>query len=52
MTLSASYRPIASPLRAGGIPKPSRTAWYLDPDSGRYKRLTVAVRSEITGGQL
>ena len=52
MTLSASYRPIISPLRAAGVPKPSRTAWYLDPDSGRYKRLTVAVRSEITGGQL
>ena len=49
MTLSASYRPIVSPLRAAGIPKPSRTAWYLDPDTDRYKRLTVAVRSEITG---
>ena len=49
MTLSASYRPIVSPLRAAGIPKPSRTAWYLDPDTGRYKRLTVAVRTEIAG---
>ncbi len=51
MTLSASYRPLVSPLRAAGIPKASRTAWYLDPDTGRYKRLTVAVRTEITGAQ-
>ena len=49
MTLSASYRPMVSPLRAAGIPKPSRNAWYLDPDSDRYKRLTVAVRTEIVG---
>ena len=49
MTLSATYRPVVSPLRAAGIPKASRTAWYLDPDTGRYKRLTVAVRAELTG---
>ena len=51
MALSASYRPLVSSLRAEGIPKPSRNAWYLDPDTNRYKRLTVAVRTEITGGQ-
>jgi putative long chain acyl-CoA synthase len=51
MALSASYRPLVSSLRADGIPKPSRNAWYLDPDTNRYKRLTVAVRTEITGGQ-
>jgi putative long chain acyl-CoA synthase len=50
MALSASYRPIVSPLRAAGIPKPSRNAWYLDADTNRYKRLTVAVRAEIAGG--
>jgi putative long chain acyl-CoA synthase len=50
MTLSASYRPLVSPLRAGGIPKPARNAWYLDPDTNKYRRLTVAVRAEITGG--
>ncbi len=49
MKLSASYRPLLSPLRAEGIPKPSRNAWYLDPDTNRYKRLTVAVRTEIAG---
>ncbi|MCT7659983.1 acyl-CoA synthetase [Mycobacterium sp. CPCC 205710] len=51
MTLSASYRPQIAPLRDAGIPKPSRNAWYLDPDTNRYKRLTVAVRTEIAGGQ-
>jgi putative long chain acyl-CoA synthase len=51
MKLSASYRPLVSPLRAEGIPKPSRNAWYLDPDTNRYKRLTVAVRTEIAGAQ-
>ena len=50
MTLSASWRPIIGPLRDAGIPKPSRNAWYLDPDTSRYKRLTVAVRAEIAGG--
>ena len=47
MTLTATYRPLAGPLQRQGVPKPSRNAWYLDPDSDRYKRLTVAVRSEI-----
>jgi putative long chain acyl-CoA synthase len=51
MKLSASYRPLISPLKAEGIPKPSRNAWYLDPDTNRYKRLTVAVRTEIAGAQ-
>jgi putative long chain acyl-CoA synthase len=47
MTLSATYRPLLGPLRAAGIPKPSRHAWYLDDDTGTYKRLTPAVRAEI-----
>ncbi len=51
MTLSASYRPLAGPLRQQGIPKPSRNAWYRDPDTHRYKRLTAAVRSEIAGSR-
>jgi putative long chain acyl-CoA synthase len=50
MTLSAACRPLISPLRSAGIPKPSRNAWYLDVDTNRYKRLTVAVRAEIAGG--
>ncbi|CAA0123649.1 Poly(3-hydroxyalkanoate) polymerase subunit PhaC [Mycolicibacterium vanbaalenii] len=51
MTLSATYRPLAGPLRQQGIPKPSRNAWYRDPDTHRYRRLTAAVRSEIVGSQ-
>ena len=48
MTLSASYRPVVSALRAAGIPKPGRNSWYLDPDSQRFKRLTGAVRVEMS----
>lgn len=51
MALSASYRPLVSRLRDQGIPKAARNAWYLDPDTNRYKRLTVAMRAEIAGGQ-
>jgi putative long chain acyl-CoA synthase len=47
MKLSASYRPLLDPLRAAGIPKPSRFAWYFDEDTNRYKRLTAAVRAEL-----
>jgi putative long chain acyl-CoA synthase len=50
--LSATYRPLISPLRAAGVPRPSRrNSWYLDADTNSYKRLTVAVRAELTGGQ-
>ena len=51
MALTASYRPQISPLRAMGIPKPSRNAWYLDVDTNKYKRLTAAVRTEIIGAE-
>ncbi|MGH3582645.1 MAG: AMP-binding protein, partial [Mycobacterium sp.] len=47
MTLSASYRPLVGPLRAAGIPKTSRNAWYFDADTSQYKRLTAAVRAEF-----
>ncbi len=49
MELSATYRPLDGPLRAAGVPKASRTAWFLDPETGRYRRLTAAVRSELVG---
>ncbi|MEW5811993.1 MAG: acyl-CoA synthetase [Actinomycetota bacterium] len=49
MTLTATYRPLAGPLQAAGIPKASRNAWYRDADTHAYKRLTAAVRSEIAG---
>jgi putative long chain acyl-CoA synthase len=50
MQLSATYRPLVAPLRAAGIPKPSRrNSWYFDADTGTYKRLTQAVRFELAG---
>lgn len=49
LKLSASYRPLLGPLRAGGLPKPSRNAWYRDDDTGVYKRFTAAVRAEMLG---
>jgi putative long chain acyl-CoA synthase len=51
MTLGASYRPETAPLRAAGIPKASRNAWYFDTDVKQYKRMTAAVRAEIIGNQ-
>jgi len=45
LTLSASYRPTVGGLRNAGIPKAGRHAWYLDPDTNRYKRLTAPARS-------
>ena len=49
--LSATYRPTVSALRAAGVPKPSRNSWYLDADTGKYKRLTAAVRAALAGAQ-
>ena len=51
MTLTASYRPLAGPLKRQGIPEASRNAWHRDPDTHRYKRLTAAARSKIVGSQ-
>ncbi|WP_036462279.1 acyl-CoA synthetase [Mycolicibacterium neoaurum] len=47
MTLGASYRPEVGPLRAAGIPKSTRNAWYFDGDTLQYKRMTAAVRAEL-----
>jgi putative long chain acyl-CoA synthase len=43
-----TYRPTVSALRAAGIPKAKRQAWYFDADSNEYRRLTPAARSELT----
>lgn len=51
MELGASYRPLVAPLRAAGIPKPGRrNCWYFDADSGTYKKLTAASRTELVAG--
>jgi putative long chain acyl-CoA synthase len=49
MTLSATYRPTVSALRAGGIPKPGRHAWHFDTAANQFRRLTPAARAEISG---
>ncbi len=47
--LSATCRPTVSALRAEGVPKVSRNAWHLEADTGKYKRLTSAVRARLSG---
>lgn len=47
--LSATYRPTVSALRAAGVPKASRNAWHLDPDTGEYKRFTASARAHLSG---
>ncbi len=49
MTLSATYRPAVSALRAAGIPKPGRHAWYFDTFTNQFRRLTSSVRTELSG---
>jgi putative long chain acyl-CoA synthase len=51
MTLSATYRPTVSALRAAGLPKGGRHSWYFDPETNQFKRLTSALRTEIFGGR-
>ena len=49
LALSATYRPIAdAALRTAGLPKAGRNAWYFDPDSEGFKRLTAAVRTALS----
>ncbi|CAN5599857.1 acyl-CoA synthetase [soil metagenome] len=49
LPLAATYRPTISAVRAAGVPKPSRTTWFLDPTTGQYKRLTTAARAALNG---
>lgn len=51
LTLSATYRPTVSALRAAGIPKSGRQAWYFDANSDEFRKLTPGARSELSGGQ-
>ncbi len=50
LPLSASYRPTVSKLRAAGLPKAGRNSWYLDADTGKYRRLTAAARTALADG--
>jgi putative long chain acyl-CoA synthase len=51
MTLSATYRPTVSPLRAAGIPKAGRHAWLFDAEANQFRRLTGPARAELSGAQ-
>lgn len=51
LPLSASYRPTVSALKSAGLPKVGRNTWYLDADTGKYKRLTAAARSALAKGR-
>jgi len=46
-----TYRPTVSALRAAGIPKPGRQAWYFDAGGKEFRRLTPVARSELIGEQ-
>ncbi len=43
-----TYRPSVSALRGAGVPKSGRQTWYFDAGSGEFRRLTPAVRTELT----
>ena len=51
LTLSATYRPTVSPLRAAGIPKAGRHAWVFDTEANKFRRLTGPARAELSGAQ-
>ncbi|WP_343600631.1 acyl-CoA synthetase [Mycobacterium sp.] len=48
MTLSATYRPTVSRLRAAGIPRAGRHAWYFDAATDQFSRLTSTARAALT----
>lgn len=52
MTLSATYRPTVSALRAAGIPKSGRQAWYFDATTNEFRKLTPAARAALSGKQV
>ncbi|MGU3583974.1 AMP-binding protein [Rhodococcus sp. C26F] len=48
--LGPSYRPSADRLREQGLPVPTVRTWYLNPDTGTYKRFTKAVATAWKAG--
>ena len=51
LKLSATYRPTVSALRAAGIPKAGRHAWFFDAEANQFRRLTGPARAELSGAQ-
>ncbi|WP_099051116.1 acyl-CoA synthetase [Mycobacterium asiaticum] len=49
LTLSATFRPTVSALRAAGVPKSGRQAWCFDADSKEFRKLTPAARTQLSG---
>ncbi|MDX6720731.1 MAG: putative long chain acyl-CoA synthase [Solirubrobacteraceae bacterium] len=45
--LTTWYRPLSAALRAAGVPRASRRAWYRDGDA--YRQLTAEIRRRLTG---
>jgi putative long chain acyl-CoA synthase len=43
-----TYRPAVGALVAAGIPKAGPAAWYFDADSNEYRRLTPAIRTDLS----
>jgi putative long chain acyl-CoA synthase len=43
-----TYRPAVGALAAAGIPKAGPAAWYFDADSNEYRRLTPAIRTDLS----
>lgn len=43
-----TYRPSVSELRTAGVPKPGRQVWHFDTDSGEFRHLTAAARTELS----
>jgi putative long chain acyl-CoA synthase len=48
--IGRSFRPSDKALRESGLPKPGAKTWYLDPESGTYRRFTKAVAAERFAG--
>ncbi|WP_232022108.1 acyl-CoA synthetase [Mycobacterium basiliense] len=49
LSLGATYRPTAGALRAAGVPKSGRQAWFFDAATREFRRLTSAARADLIG---
>ena len=51
--LTTWFRPQSGPLRADGIPQPTKppTSWYWDPRKGGYRAMSKAAAERLLGAQ-
>jgi putative long chain acyl-CoA synthase len=47
MPVTTWFRPMTGPLRAGGLPRAGKRAFYLDAGGERYRPLTAAARKRL-----